>query len=135
MRSFPFVLSSSLALAIGASAAQAQVHQDWLNILDVAPTGFDFIETVETTPSGAVYAGGMTGLHDVLLEKLDSRGNRLWTRTFDLGGGIDFASELVVEPLTDAVYVLGRGDNPESRGLVLKYDAAGALLWTSVYAA
>jgi hypothetical protein len=127
MRS-PAILSAFLFLL--ASSASAQIQHEWTGIFDASPTGSDHINQVAVAPSGNVYAVGMSGVHDVLLEKFDAAGNPAWTRLFDYAGAVDAGLALVLEPGTEAVYVLGRGDTTSANGLVLKYDSAGTLLWT-----
>lgn len=133
MRVCTSLLSTSILLCTTTAIAHAQIHQDWANTFDAVPTGLDQIVAVAASSSGNVYAAGETGAHDVLLEKYDPAGNLAWTRTFDLSGGLDYAQALVIEPTTEAIYVVGRGDTSFTRGLVLKYDSAGTLLWSTTY--
>jgi len=142
MRIRTLALSIAVVLPGTASSSSAQVHLDWQHRLNLSPTGFDLFNDARVAPSGAVYAVGETGatgsgdLHDVLLAKVDAGGSLAWVRTFDYAGGyMDYGTSLVLEPGTESVYVIGRGDAQSTLGLAQKYDSAGTLLWTSTYAA
>jgi hypothetical protein len=127
-----------LGLVFLSSLTQAmpvQVRQEWVHIYDASPAGHDQASAVAVTPSGSVYAAGMTGAHEVLTLKYGPSGNLAWARTFTYGHYIDAGYDVVIDPSDESVFVVGRADMPtfSTGGLVMKYDASGTLLWTSVY--
>ena len=116
-----------------APSARAQVQERWLDIRNVSPTGHDEIRAVAVAPSGNVYATGRTGSQDLLLVKYGPNGAVLWTRTYDAGNGLDNGFAIALDPTTEAIHVVGRGDVQSTHALALDYDTAGNLLWSATY--
>lgn len=133
-RSTATVLGLLLLPSLG-SATPVQVRQEWLHVYDATPTGQDMASAVAVAGSGSVYAAGRTGDLAVLTLKYGPSGNLLWARTFTYGQYVDAGYKVVVDPSDESVFVVGRADMPtqSTGGLVMKYDAAGTVQWTSVY--
>ncbi|MEK7750791.1 MAG: SBBP repeat-containing protein, partial [Acidobacteriota bacterium] len=109
------------------------------------------VYAVAADSSGAVYVAGLVrgalplqtwvGSNDVFLRKYDASGNELWTRQLGMPG-IDFASAIAPDP-TGGIVVAGvtngtfpgQSKNGNYDGLVLKFDSAGNLIWTSQFGA
>lgn len=105
---------------------------------DDIPTG------IAVDPLGGVYVAGYTsgsmdgaanqGGRDLFVIKLESDGNRLWSRQFGTEFH-DFANSLAADP-EGGVYVAGGRDHPDFRfgahgdALLLRYSSDGTLLWS-----
>ena len=125
--------------------AHAQSHQEWLHTYDATATGYDQVLAVAIAPSGNVYAVGGTGqespggtfgtgTYAALILKYDSAGTLEWSRTIDSAIDINIASDLVVDPSDESIYVVGRADRASTHGmLALKYDASGNSLWAQTF--
>jgi len=77
--------------------------------------------------AGNVIGVGTTSGSDFDVRKLTSRGQTLWSRTWDSGSGADQATAVVVDGF-DNVYVAGTS---ASSGMALvKYNSAGMFQWS-----
>jgi hypothetical protein len=136
-------LRAALVLLTLASPLIAQVHPEWTKTYDATPIGYDSVRSVAIAPSGNVYAAGDTGempggpygvVTAALVLKYDAAGALQWERAFPSGTYIDSASDVVVDPSSESVYVVGRADGSRTNGfLALKLDASGNLLWQSSF--
>jgi hypothetical protein len=86
-------------------------------------------------PSGGYYIAVGTLSNDIALVKSDESGNQIWTRTFG-GPGLEEVTSVTVDP-EGFVYVIGMVSHNDQPGqppncLLLRYDAAGALLRTQI---
>ncbi|HEX6898971.1 MAG TPA: Calx-beta domain-containing protein [Thermoanaerobaculia bacterium] len=110
--------------------------RQWVSVLD---TGYDDEPVALTVDSGGnVYVTafslpqGSTN-YDFQTAKYDPSGTLLWRAAYD-GGGLDLPGDIAVDA-SGNVLVIGRtlnGPNPYDF-LTVKYDAAGALLWSTTY--
>lgn len=109
------------------------------NLADMNPIiGRDAVGNVYL--SGTSYVNGDSGDTDIVVVKNDPNGNLLWLRTFDGTGHYkDGIVDMAVAPNGD-VYLTGysysSADQIQFRSydyVMLKFDTAGALLWSTKY--
>ena len=105
--------------------------------------GSDYEESwglIRTQDGGYVMTGytlsfGTMTMHDVILTKVDSSGNLLWTKTLGGNGSYDIANRVI--QATDGGFVIVGATNSFSLGsvdvLIAKFDSSGNYLWTRTF--
>lgn len=119
------------------TASSQTVFEDWVQ---TRGTQSYFLKSIVKTDSYRnVYQAGATlsdnGDYDVIITKFNSRGQELWTKTYDVAGYDDAAIDIYIDENQD-VYLAGTTFNAENSGyqvLILKYKSNGDLLWSDVY--
>jgi hypothetical protein len=123
-------------LCLLSASARAQSHENWVQVYGASATGIDETFGVVAAPSGWICAVGGTGDKEAFVLRYDASGSLAWSRTFALtANGTDLMYEAVIEPATENVYAVGRGHDGSTRGVILKYDSQGNLLWSRSYGA
>ncbi len=132
------IVCFGLSFAFAASNAFAQAHLEWLATHDGAQAGL---------PDGAVDAaadaqGNVYVASDVRLTASDTNvdviayspsGALLWSRRFDLpNSDVDHSSDIALAPNGD-LCVVGYGSAPDNDLFLVRYDAAGNLLWSVIF--
>jgi hypothetical protein len=109
--------------------------RQWAAVLDTGDDDEPVALTVDA--SGNVYvvafSHSFSSNYDFQTAKYDAAGTLLWRAVYD-GGGLDLPGDIAVDAGGNVV-VIGRtlhGPNPYDF-LTVKYDAAGALLWSETY--
>lgn len=132
----PFLLVSWLAvLALAlAPALPAQTRLVWANAFDAGPD--DGAWAIAHDSAGNVLTAGYAEIagagSDVLLVKHDRTGQLLWSRTWDGADHLDDSGLQIVVGPSDDIYLAGQTTSVTSGldFLVLRFDAAGTLLWS-----
>ena len=133
------LLLSAAWAALGAVSAQAAGGSiDWTRTSDPTTSG-DLLYRC-ASPSGALYAAGTAGAStaaDAWVVKYKAGGAKAWSRVW---AGPDGRAETVSAFAVDkagSVYVAGGTTRGSDRwdSLLLKYDAAGHLIWKVTYPA
>ena len=93
---------------------------------------------VQTTDGGFVIVGSTEHQHseewDMLVFKLDAKGNLLWDKTFGIVGS-DFATS-VVQTTNDELAITGSGYNSKTQNMnvrLIKLNEKGKLLWNRTF--
>jgi hypothetical protein len=95
---------------------------------------------IRTQDGGYVMTGytlsfGTMTMHDVILTKIDSSGNLLWTRTLGGNGPYDVGKSVI--QAKDGGFVIVGATNSFSLGsvdvLIAKFDSSGNYLWTRTF--
>jgi hypothetical protein len=95
---------------------------------------------IKTQDGGYVMTGytlsfGTMTMHDVILTKIDSSGNLLWTKTLGGNGPFDIGKSVI--QATDGGFVIVGATNSFSLGsvdvLIAKFDSSGNYLWTRTF--
>ncbi|HAX49203.1 MAG TPA: SBBP repeat-containing protein [Ignavibacteria bacterium] len=115
----------------------SQVSQQWVARYNPSTGGAESVRDMAIDQSGNVYVTGSSNVPvtfiDILTVKYNSTGTELWSaRHTGIGGGNnDYGVNVAVDG-SGNVFVLGTSFGGPSLGLdmlVLKYSAAGTLLW------
>ena len=105
--------------------------------------GSNYEETwglIKTQDGGYVMTGytlsfGTMTMHDVILTKIDSSGNLLWTKTLGGNGPYDVGKSVI--QATDGGFVIVGATDSFSLGsvdvLIAKFDSSGNYLWTKTF--
>ncbi|MGC2236162.1 MAG: FG-GAP-like repeat-containing protein [Pyrinomonadaceae bacterium] len=116
----------------------------WSSYADGANHFTDYDAMLGRDAQGNVYVGGTSdtddnGQTDIILFKVDSNGNRLWTRTFNGSGGYADGIRDIAVDAGGNVYLAGyafnnlTGADQSYDYVILKYDTNGNLLWSRTY--
>jgi hypothetical protein len=100
----------------------------------------EFYDVIETSDGGYIASGGTNsfgqGGYDVLLVKVGSSGNIIWSKTY--GDSLEeYAYENGIDRAFDGGYIMtGRGTTSSPKGTFwLKVDSTGARQWSKYYTA
>lgn len=105
-----------------------------------ALTGYSIASSVQQTSDGGYIVGGgetcyeASGIQEAIVEKVDSRGNLVWSKNYAIGrngDGIAAIKQTADGGFVAAGGVFAAGEAP-SGGLILKLDASGNVQWQSV---
>ncbi len=116
----------------------AQLNFYWANKYNGTGDYSDKIKASTIDNSGNIYLAGFTmttNHHDMLVIKLNSTGDTLWTRTYNgFDNSEDEANDIAVDALGN-VYTTGYANNDTTGEdfVTLKYSATGQLLWSAVF--
>jgi hypothetical protein len=99
----------------------------------------DVLSDMEVDSAGNVYYAGahfVNSTHyDILVVKLNTNGNTVWTRTYDgTGNGWDISTSMHLDKKCN-IYLTGYGKGPGNGYEILtaKYDSSGQQKWVSQY--
>src|SRR5262252_3098949 len=123
------ILLSFVSLVLSPAIARAQVHENWVQTYDFAPTVQHDVAATAVAPSGSVYVAAnyfsATQPTEPLVLKYASDGSLVWSRTYT-----DYRAYIygvAVDPNDESVYVFGQKPNytayDSDFGIVLKYDS------------
>lgn len=101
----------------------------WEKKFGALASGSSFWDVIETSDGGIATVGGsyLSSNLDIVLTKLDSLGNTLWTNQID-SGGLEGATSLQ-ETLDGGLIVLG--DKAGTGPLLIKTNAIGNVIWST----
>lgn len=114
--------------------------QSYINAFDFADSNFMQHSAVKTELGEIVIVGTLTpgvvsGNSDIVMIKLDSSGNILWSNYVDYGED-EFAGSLVIDPEENIVLVGYKGQNggssPNKDLIIVKFNTNGELIAESV---
>ena len=115
------------------------VHAQWTNTYNGQGDKSSVITSSATDQSGNIYLCGSTinigASKDILVLKLNSNGDTLWTNVYDgPGNGMDEALAIVVDQNSNS-YITGfqRGSGTGTDMVTIKYDANGQRVWVKPY--
>ncbi|MDF1672990.1 MAG: SBBP repeat-containing protein [Vicingaceae bacterium] len=122
------------------STSNAQINVLWESRFTSAGLNSDSGKEIAIDNAGNVYVTGtsytsFTNGYDILTIKYDPLGNQLWTSTFNgSGSALDEGRDIAVDK-NGNVYVTGytASTGPNYDYVTIKYDAAGAQQWASLY--
>ncbi len=118
---------------------KADAHGDTLWTKTFGGTDYEYGHSVNQTSDGGYIIVGTTssfgsGFKNVLLIKIDTNGDTLWTKAF---GGSDYDFGYGVQQTTDGGYIVAGNTGSFSAGdgnvYLFKTDASGTLLWTKTF--
>lgn len=119
--------------------AHAQIPIQWGARYNAPPDMADDSRDIVVDAAGNAYVTGSgfnsSGNLDVITIKYDANGNQQWVRNYDRGvSGNDEGKSIAIDA-TGNVYVTGYsfGSTTSGDALVLKYDNAGTLQWSSYF--
>jgi hypothetical protein len=127
------------SLVLASALARGQVHENWVQTYDVAPTLQHDVSATAVAPSGNVYVAAnyfsASQSEEPLLLKYASDGSLLWSRTYTDYHAYSYG--VAIDPSDESAYVFGQKPHytayDSNFGIVLKYDANGNLLWTRLF--
>ena len=129
----------TVAFALVALSAQAQLHQAWTERWDGSPSGDDGGWAVATDSAGNIIVAGETGTaangSDALVIKYDRSGKFLWQQTYNgPGNATDYWINVAVDG-SDRIVVQGQSDGgATSYDFVTRvYAGDGTPLWVQRY--
>ena len=120
---------------------QSQVTPAWVNVLGASGDNSDRYYSITEDGSGNIYAVGYTYNvnkdKDILIAKLNSTGDTVWTRQFNnaLVNGSDKALFIGLDAANN-IYLSGIADGGSIKNndiIIQKYTNSGSLLWTTFY--
>src|SRR5512139_3853330 len=119
------------AATSGAGAAATAIAPQWTRAVAGA-----YGVQLALDPAGNVLVAGSIPYTTIVVAKYDPAGTLLWQQAFDAPGTREQAAWIAVDGAGNALVagtlVAGAANDPS--GLVLlKYDPAGALLWSDVF--
>lgn len=124
-------LARTLALAaLIPIGAHAQVVPDW-----VATTPNAYGDMIALDKDNNAYVAGSVPWSTMLITKYSPSGVQLWQRVFDNPGTREQSSWVTVDAAGNVIvtgYIVSGSSNSPNGLIVLKYDAAGNLLWQDV---
>lgn len=137
-KSCVFVVGAAL-LALSVRPAAAQWRNVWHMQTDTgqATTEVDFYVGLDSQGHAVTvgYVEDPFTSYDLLVRKYDRTGRRLWTATYDGGGGGDEFFGNVVFDSADNILTSGTGVNSNGNAdiMTVKYSPNGQLLWARHY--
>jgi len=143
---FPQRAYGSLALALilltlSPLAAENAPTPLWTKTYNGSSNGSDHGNDIAVDDFGNVYITGFVqeteGGSNVLVQKYDATGFRLWTSTYNSPAGLEDVGNGIAVDGQGNVYVAGfenRSDLNQGKNVwVRKYDTSGLILWTTTY--
>ena len=130
------ICSLALCAMLYAPCAYAQVVEKWKVIYDggAGDRGADMVvdDSANVYVTGYSQDGG--GLSDYYTVKYDSNGVELWSATYVLVVGNDYAQAIAIDAAGN-VYVTGYSNNGggSDEYLTIKYNASGGQLWAVTF--
>jgi hypothetical protein len=133
------ILLSFASLVFSSAVARGQVHENWVQTYDFAPTVQHDVTATAVAASGNVYVAANyfspTQPTEPLVLKYASDGSLVWSRTYTEYRA--FIYGVVIDPSDESAYVFGQKPHytayDSDFGIVLKYDPNGNLLWTTLF--
>lgn len=112
----------------------------WANVYDGPANGYDWVSDICALAvdglDNAVLVGTSPGIstgNDMIIVKYAPDGTLLWEQRFhNPAGTSDSGSAITIDDLNE-IYVGGTTRQPDADFLANKYDASGALIWSSTY--
>ncbi len=114
--------------------------KQWLKI--IYTTGVDNAWTIRQTPDGGYAVAGSTnrsGNYNMLLDKFDSSGNLIWSKTYNVPGITDTTDAQWLELTKDGGYIMTGyyqitlNGNAYNLGYIVKTDSKGDTAWTQKF--
>jgi hypothetical protein len=113
----------------------------WTNI--IGTNTYDSVEAIAIAPDDSLYITGQTDVkidgkdiyapRESFIQKYDSAGNKIWTRTIGLVSNGTFATDILFTSLGE-VFIAGtlRKDST-TKAFIAKYNVGGELIWNSYF--
>ncbi len=121
------------------ASSWAQVNQDWGQIYSGTAKGMDEAHAIAADAAGNIYATGASvnsnGDLDIITLKYTPAGAILWKQIFNGTANEDDNGKAIAVDASGNCYVAGyaTGKGTGEDIILIKYDAAGTLLWSQTY--
>jgi len=116
--------------------ADAKGDEQWKKTFSIGPSddvGVAVLQTKDGNFAVAGFTNTTNSNYDGLLMKVDSKGDKIWSKTYSLGAGDDISGD--IKEIPDGFILAGRTSYKDASGdaLLIKTDADGNQIWTKTF--